>query len=1179
MRLKRVSIFGFKTFADKAEFDVDGDLIAVVGPNGCGKSNLVDAILWGLGEGNARQLRAQTGVDVIFNGSSKRKPVGYAEVSLLFDNEDGSLPVPTPEVVVTRRLTRAGDSEYMINRQHCRLKDILDLLADSGLGRSGYSIVGQKEIDSALAASAEDRRAWIDEAAGVQRYRSRKIESLRRLAAAKDHLSRVTDILNELESQREPLRVEAELAARYKSVLGSLREVESGYLIAEFARAVFELEEIEKRIASSGDILAEECRRADAMDVEARKIAEQISRLESDIDALRQTQQSCLTVLERSDSDIRLGEERLRSLDELEKTLGEEAGQSKSRLEDAEREVASLADDLRREEAALELIADESVGAKETAQSLAAQLRDLDQRLDQARIANQQRLSAEAKEAQRLESLKQIERELKGIDRTLPELQSAIDAAQAEYDEKARIQSKVSAAIDGLEGTVREATKQLDSNSAASRDLVQNQAALEGRRRGIEATIEAHEGLAHGARSVLEAVNRGHLTDSYTPVGEAIRVERDHAVAIEIALGASVNDLIVAQQGAAQRAIDYLKRERGGRATFQPIPLMRPVHRTPELARVLDAPGIVGVGSELVTCSCEHRPVIESLLGRVVVVNDLETALKHAKTTGWSRMVTLDGEVVHQSGAVTGGHAAKPGYGIVQRKADLAEIESQLEELADKRAKFEEDQRLRVAEIETLRVEFDSQRQELRRTRDESETARIWLASLNDELRSTQRSTERLNNERERLLSEAVFLIDDIDVESIQAERDALLHESAARHADAELFESRLQEAELRRRQASERLSAAQKRLQAGHEAESRRFSKLETLEPDRARIAQQIQEASQLRQETITRKGVVDAEIVEATAKKQTMLEESFRLADEAKSARSNAQATADAVHQAELSRARADARRANNQQRLIEEYGISESEAVQLAPSIEIPEDAAALTTRLRREIKAMGDVNIGAIEAYERLTVRFDELNAQVIDIEGSIEEVNGAIKELDGLTRERFTSTFGRAQKSFAALFERLFAGGEASLRLATPENVLESGIEIDVTLPGKKSQRLELLSGGERSLCATAFLFALLHSKPSPLVVLDEVDAPLDGTNVDRFIRLLRDFASGEIWATMPRDEAVASEVGRTQFIVITHNPTTIESAPVWLGVTMQEPGVSQLVPMRTSAPSYAISMA
>lgn len=1153
MRLKRVKLFGFKTFADRTEFDVDGDLIAVVGPNGCGKSNLVDAILWGLGEGNARQLRAQSGVDVIFNGSSRRKPLGFAEVSLLFDNEDGSLPVDASEVAISRRLTRSGESEYSINRRTCRLRDVVELLADSGLGRSGYSIVGQKEIDQALAASADDRRAWVDEAAGVQRYRMRKAEAVRRLAGARQSLERIRDILTEIETQREPLREEAETAKRYKAILGSLREVESNLLITEVARAVEEIARHQKAVEEAMEMAAKESSLADELEVQARLTADQLSALESDMDAVRARQQAALTALERAEGAIRLAEQKLSSLREAEKNLGEEGGATQERLAEAEAELVLFQEEFEREKENLERVRAECSGAGEDARGLARQIESIDGELAAAREAQQAALRAEAEAQHRKSRIRDAKRELEGIQQTLPDLRAAVQEAQKADDEASEAIAAIEKEIASCREHVRAIESEEEQSAQSVRRWLAEKAALEGRRRGIEATIEAHEGLNQGVRAVLEAVERGVLTGEYTPVGDAIEVGRDLALAIETALGGAVNDLIVDDEADAKRAIDWLKQHRLGRATFQPIPLMRPFAPSADLQRVLNERGVVGRASDLVQCAGRHRPVIDSLLGRVVVVRDLDAALKLARTSGWSRLVTIDGEVVHSSGAVTGGVSSKTGYGLVQRRADLAELGREIDALERSLAQAERASADRMKRREKYQDRITALRSEAAAKSKEAAQTRSWLQSLNDELQTTVRAGKKLEEEIAKLREAESPKFSVPDIEALEQGRDALLRQLAARTADAEQAEARLREAEERLAQATQRLQQAERRLAQAKDAEQTRQKRLVNLGPERDRAKSDIERAEADRERAAKDRQAAEAQLAEWLEQKRILLEESFRLSEQAKDARRNALGSGDRAHQAELNRARADARRATALQRLIEEYGLSEEDAVERAPRIELPPDAAALTARFRRELKALGDVNLGAIEAYERLNERHEELNAQYDDVQRSIEEVETSVRELDQMTRERFRTTFEAVRDAFEETFKSLFPGGEGQLALTQPDDLLESGIEIDVTLPGKKKQRLELLSGGERSLCATAFLFALLKVKPSPLVVLDEVDAPLDGRNVERFLELLAQFR------------------GSTQFIVITHNPTTIEAAPVWLGVTMQEPGVSTLVPAKLGA--------
>jgi chromosome segregation protein len=1153
MRLKRVRIFGFKTFADRTEFNLDGGIIAVVGPNGCGKSNLVDAILWGLGEGNARHLRAASNQDVIFSGSSRRKPVGYAEVSLLFDNEDGGLPIDTPEVSITRRLNRAGESEYAINRQTCRQRDIYDLLADSGLGRSGYAIVGQKEIDQALAASAEDRRAWIDEAAGVQRYRSRKTESLRRLTSAHQHLERVSDILRELDSQREPLRGEAEVAARYKSALSSLREVESGLLINEVAKAVREVEELEKRIEDSARLARQENERAEKLDAEIRRAGERISELEREMDTARGLQQGSLTAIERAEANLKLGEQRLISLKELEQSLGEERENAAERLRELSAEIEVLTQEELNERNALDRLRAEFAGAGGEAKALTEELKEVERQLAQARDRHAQHLRAQAEAAHRTERRKQAEREIKGIDATLPDLQKAVADAQSEYDAQAAGLAELSESIKRLEAALVESRRDEERDAQEIRRHLAEKAALEGRRRGIEATIETHEGLNQGARAVLEARDRGVFEGEFTPVGEAVETDKEYALAIETALGGASNDLIVDHESDAKTAIAWLKQHRQGRATFQPIPLMRPVEPSHELRRVLGERGVIGRASELLTCRSKHRPVVDSLLGRVVIVEDIDTALRLAKTSGWSRMVTLEGEIVHSSGAVTGGHSAKQGYGLVQRRADLSGLVKQIDDHERLVADAEKRASKRGQQRDKLRAEQEALRATHAERQSEAEEARSFLHTLKEELSSGEKSRQRLQNEVEKLVQSQGEVPADVDIPAIDERRDALLRQVAARTADAEGAEARLRDAEHRVQQAQLRLYTAQKRFEATRDAEQTREKRIGHLEPDRQRALAEIEASKKDRELAEKEKAKADARLETLLQSKRELLEQSFQLSEDAKAARNNAISVGDAVHQAELNRARADARRASSLQRLYEEYGLTEEDALEQEGTHEIPPDAPMLVNRLRRELKAMGDVNLGAIEAYERLTLRFEELNAQHEDIVLGIEQIHDSIKELDKLTRERFVTTFAKVQEAFAETFEKLFGGGEGKILLSDPSSVLESGVDIEVTLPGKKRQRLELLSGGERALCASSFLFALLKVKPSPLVVLDEVDAPLDGRNVERFAALLHEYTD------------------TIQFIIITHNPTTIEQAPVWLGVTMQEPGVSTLVPARVDS--------
>lgn len=1149
MKLKKVQIFGFKTFADKTEINIDADLITVVGPNGCGKSNIVDAILWGLGETKASHLRAKTSHDVIFSGSARRRKLGYCEVTLVFDNEDGSLPIDTPEVSVTRKLSRGGDSDYRINGRACRLRDVADLLADSGMGRAGYAIVGQSEIDQALAASPQQRRDWIDEAAGVMRYRNRRVEALRRLEYADEHLSRVNDILHEIESQRKPLEREAEAARKYKQLRASLREMESGQLILEIGDAVAKLDELDEKLRNAARIADEEMTRVERLETEARSVTEEISQTEEIVDARRQAHREAQTAYEQASAALQVAVSKLEGLEVLETTITGEAEAGHERVVQAETDLETARQDEKRESETLDELRTALSGADNEARQLTHELRHAEAALLEARELATRNHMLSLEVAHREERVRAIEEEIAGIESAIPDLRDAIAEAESSFG---ALDATVQEAREKSHAAEQELLKRRDDDekkAAEVRKLLSQIAVLEGRQSGIHESLDAQEGLAQGAKAVIDAVRTGELKGSYTPVGEAVESDSRYALAIDTALGSSSNDLIVKDESLAKDAIEYLKSNRLGRATFQPVTLVSVPPLTNELKSVLSSRGVVGLASQLVTCDEKHRPVVDSLLARVVVVDHLDAGLELAKTNGWRRLVTLEGEVIHSSGAVTGGrfeHAT----GIVQRRADLAEVEAQIAELEAQVPKAHQEEEGRAKEREALAGTLRESRVVLERHAKEHEEARQWLVNLQHELQATERAKEKLSNERRALTEAESAQLSDVDEKAAEDKRDLLLRRLAARSADADLAGQRLRDAESRALQATSRRIEAERRYRGLTESEQERAKRADNLGPEREKFAEIIEKSAREKELSEAKVAGLQTELDALTAKKRELIERNISLSEQAKASQENARAMSETAHSAEIQRTRIDVKRTNAVQRLLEEYGVSQEEAVKLAPTTTVPEDAAKLVPMLRKELKEMGDVNLGAVEAFERLTERFEDLSSQVQDIMAGKAEIMESIAELDRMTKDRFESTFAQLQTAFGEMFTKMFGGGEGEIELLDPANVLDSGVEIKVTVPGKKRQRLELLSGGERALSATAFLFALLKVKPSPLVILDEVDAPLDGRNVERFVKVVREFTT------------------RSQFIVITHNAVTMEEADIWFGVTMQEPGVSTLVPVR-----------
>jgi chromosome segregation protein len=1146
MKLKSVRIFGFKTFADKTQLDLQGEIAAIVGPNGCGKSNIVDAIQWGLGEANARQLRAQTSQEVIFSGSQGRKPVGMAEVTLLFDNEDGQLPIETPEVAITRRLTRNGESSYLINKRPCRLRDVSDLLADSGLGRAGYAIVSQSEIDQALAASPTQRRGWVDEAAGVMRYRVRRQESLRRLESAAGNLAQVANVMAELESQRGPLEREAEEARRCRAARASLREIEVSLLSHEAAEADAALAEAARRAAELEEALTQ----AEAAAAEAEKsLADDealIARCAAQRERLRKAREDVALQAEQASGALKVAHSRLEGLAGLAETLTEEAdgheerqAQAKLDLEQAKTEVEAAAE-------ALAEVERSSGSSEAEIKEMRTRLNDVDARLAAAKKAAAQRQRRELQRENQAERRVQVQEELAGLDESLPEIAAALkDSADQLAELEAKLEA-AKAALAEVESERRSLIEKARGAEQGSRQAREQLASLEGRRSGLLATIEAYEGLAQGPRAVMGAVAEGLLEDVYTPVAEAISAPAELALAIETALGGAAGDLITPDDRAAKDAIEVLKRGRLGRATFQPLSLMRRSSVSEDLWRLEQEPGVVGIASNLVECRDEHRPVIESLLGRVLIVEDLDTALSLARTRGWSRLVTQGGEVVFSSGAVSGGQTRHQSVGLVQRKAELEAIEDRIDELKRQVSSASGLNGKMDDLMAALEARAEAGRQARAEAEEELGELKSWRKGLEHELTTGERSRIRLQREAAEMEDPDAELPEAPDIAAIEAERDTLIQEAAAHSADAQQTRLRLTERAEALRKAKGRLAEAERRLERGGESESARQERLQTLEQDRALQHRAIHDSEALLEKLTAELAHRQKEMELAGAAEAILLRRRQTATVGLGETRQKIVRLGEDRHQNELRRARAEGKRAASEQRLLEEYGLALEEAAAEAKPLE--EGADRLAARLRKEIKDMGEVNLGAIDAFDRLASRLDELTQQTDDIQAGMDEIHAGIRELDAKTKDRFRDAFQNLQREFKAIFESIFEGGAAELELTDPDAILDSGVEIQVTLPGKRRQRLALLSGGERALSALAFLFSLLRIKPSPLVILDEVDAPLDGRNVERCIHLLRQFTDS------------------TQFIMVTHNPTTIAAADVWFGVTMQG-GVSTLIPM------------
>ena len=1181
MRLKRLQLQGFKTFADKTEIEFAPGVTAIVGPNGSGKSNLGDAVLWVLGEQKASALRGAKAVDVIFSGSDGRRASGMAEVSLTVDNSDGGLPLEFGEVTITRRAYRTGEGEFFLNKTPCRLKDIYELFLDTGVGRESYSLVNQGQIDAVLSVNAEDRRGLFEEAAGIKKYRVKKREALRKLEATETNLLRVRDIQSEISGRVEPLRRQAEQAEKHQALKDRLKVIESSLLIcdlrfvdAEITAARQAREEQQADAVQAGERLA-------AAEAAAEGIARRHADAEAALDACRTDQGAAITAAERAESGRALALQRTEGLRQAQRLLAGELEELGERRERLTRQIADLEAELaeaRMEEAALRR---DAGGRQAAVQALGERIAGLTRQAERRRAEGltlaRQQASREADAARAAARVTELEAGLPLVDAETARLASAASALKSEAEEARTAVDAAKAALSKAEAAVTNATGPRDAARAAvsaaqakQREAQSASVALSTRLRALQDLENAQEGYFAGVKAVFEAKKHGALTGEFTVVADSFQTPAGFEVALETALAASLQDIITDTEEAAKAAIAYLHENRAGRATFLPLDRMRPGRDTLDLRGTSGQPGVLGAALEIVSFDPKFGPALEVLLGRVFVCETLDDALRASTTAkGWNRIVTRTGEIVLPTGALTGGRQSGRTANILGRKTEIASGQTELK-AKERELKTCQDA---LAQAEAGRDAAEQALAEAQNTRQAAGGARADAERRAGLVHADARRAEDAHAQSVRRSESAAATL-------AQAREYAARTVSALASGTVETTgadETQAAEAEqlallsierdgLQADLTSVRISLATTSEKAGSLDRAVRTARgdLSSLVSQTERRAGQAaagaEELTTLTAQSEAREGEViaaraaqaaaQAALTAQTAARQALLQESYE-ANARMRGLGEARAKAlEAGHKLEVQEARSGAQRDTLAGRLWDEYEISLEAALALPEDPEVADGTPSEVTRLRRDLRSLGDVNPAAIAEYEEVRARHEFLLTQAADLDESRAKLLTAIQEIDAGTRGVFMETFHAVGAAFETLFTRLFGGGKTELVLTTPSDILETGVDILVQPPGKKRQNLALLSGGERALTAAALLFAFLTVKPSPFCVLDEVDAPLDGANVERFAGLLREFGLN------------------TQIIVITHNPTTMEAAPVWYGVTMSQPGVSRVLGMQ-----------
>jgi chromosome segregation protein len=1190
MFLKRIELSGFKSFADKTELEFVKGITAVVGPNGSGKSNISDAIRWVLGEQSAKSLRGGKMEDVIFAGSDARKAVNYGEVSLTLDNVSGALPLDFQEVTVTRRVHRNGDSEYLINKQPCRLKDITELFMDTGIGKEAYSIIGQGRIEEILSTKSEDRRAIFEEASGIVKYKSRKREAEKKLEDTEQNLLRIHDLVSELEDQIEPLREQSEKAVRYKALREELKQ-------SEIAMYVHQIDQVHAQWKEASGIVAKLRQEQLALstvvskhdaELETHRMATR--RLDEELDRLQNELLRLSEEVEKCEGHGEVLKERKKNYGTQREQLVAAIAQQEQRKAEKEAELAAAREKLTAVQAQLyelqaQLKAEEQrllgvAGGLNagTEEQLKAELLDKLNRMAQARnemvYAQQQAESLERRLERLSEERGKWEEQQRSIAARKAELEQRLAAAVAAIDD---IRRQYAASLQGTKAK----QEALEQASAALRKCEQRLDALTSRRDTIRELQNDYDGFQYGVKEVLKAKGRpGGLRGIRGAVAELLKVPAHVETAVETALGAALQHVVVETEADGRAAIAFLKQRQLGRATFLPMDVIRgrPMADS-ERSAMKSAKGFVGVAVELVEFDSAYANIFSNLLGSVVVAETLEDANRIAAKAGYRyRVVTLEGDIVNPGGSMTGGSLQKKTANLLGRQRQLEELDRDIREaerqLADLRGSTE---RLRK-EIAAESARLEELRGQSEQARIEEQQAQAALQQLESEARTVGEQLELDSQDRDSLLREHA------DSLRKAAEAKALLErltqeeaalQQAIRNAEQlrKASESQKEELQSQLTDLKVKLASASQEKQSLEELTRREQQNLAAIVQELAASRERLA-AMDREMETHGEENVRQIELLnELKLKKQQCSEQiDFKRAERAewlrkleeeenhtREQRTQLKQVEEQLHQTEVRVNRLDVELDNLLKKLAEEYELGYELAKERYP---VPDDIPGTQMKVRelkREIASLGDVNLGAIEEFARVSERYEFLTSQKNDLIEAKTALYGVIREMDQEMSKRFRTTFDLIRSHFGVVFAKLFGGGRADLVLSEPDDLLNTGIEIVAQPPGKKLQNLQLLSGGERALTAIALLFSILRVKPVPFCVLDEVEAALDEANVSRFAEYLREFSE------------------TTQFIVVTHRKGTMEEADVLYGVTMQEGGVSKLVSVRLEDEEAIIS--
>ncbi len=1181
MYLKRLELQGFKSFADKTTLELMPGITAVIGPNGSGKSNISDAIRWVLGEQSMKSLRGQKSEDVIFAGTQNRKSLGFAEVSLIFDNLDGRLPIEYSEVTVTRRLFRSGESEYLINKTDCRLKDIVELFMDTGIGKDGYSIIGQGRIDEILSNKSEDRRHVFEEASGIVKYKARKIESEKKLEQTKLNLLRINDIIYEIEQKIEPLKEQSEKAKKYLNLKEELKNIEVGLFVYNINEYKGKLEKIIEDTQILNNQKDEENNKLEEINNLKQKLKEEIDIIIEEIEKLHNLEAKTLQEKEQINSDIKVINERITNNNLNHKRFEEEIKELKEKENTLKEEVKQ------KEEKKIKLSVNKEKFEKELEEKQ-KELDELNNKLSEKEIeieeykkVVEQCIDTKFEKSTEISSyevnLENLDKREKAIKVEMQQSILELDRAKFNKEDIARVFygienkrketiSKLEEASRNRENSVNKIKKYEDEINLISSEY----RIKESRLKFLKETEKEKEGYTKSVKTLLlECEKNTELSKGVNGVlSSLIEVEKKYGLAIEMALGGALQNIVTETESEAKKLVEHLRKNNIGRASFLPISAIK--GKKLDYINNKGIQGIEGIASDLVKYNSKYEGIMQSLLGRVVIVEDMEQAIQLAKQNKYAfKIVTLKGDIINPSGMITGGSAPTKTVNILGRAGEIKDLEKELQNIEQKIKKLEqekEDYKKSISEtlekareleerLKEIDIKYATDKQKLISVEENIEKSEKYIQKLKSEEKElieqkekiekkkteTQKEIEELEHKKEKLSS----IIN--EYASVNKDNQKYIDDLNYDVTNLKISVNSFNESEISIEEVVERIN---NEISTNNISIKNKEENQEKIKTENKKLTQEIQELEnrlvEMDKNIENRANKVQELKGERNAKNEKLEEtekkviNQFEILETIKSEITKIEIKKEKVEH--------DIEEVTN--KLWEEYELTPNNVTEEYKKPDNVINATKQANKIREEIRNIGSINIDSIEEYKNTSERYDFMCEQRLDVENSMAQLKDVIAEMTETMKEQFLRQFKTINENFKATFKELFGGGMAELKLEDENNILETGIEIKVQPPGKKLQNMMLLSGGERAFTAIALLFSMLKINPSPFCILDEIEAALDDVNVYRFAEYLKKF------------------VAQTQFLTITHRKGTMEQASTVYGVTMEENGISKLLSMK-----------